>query len=96
MAICDINKERLNATKRHWKIEKAFIDYHKLLELEEVKIVDILTQSWVRPPIVKDAARAEKHIICEKPFARSMKEAYSLIQVAEKAGVKIAVHQPTR
>ena len=48
--------------------------------------MDVLTQSWVRPRIVKDTAEAEKHIICEKPFARSM----------EEAGVKIAVHQPTR
>ena len=96
VAICDINEERLNAAKKRWGIEKAFVDYHDLLELEEVEIVDILTQSWVRPPIVKDAAKARKHIICEKPFARSMEEAYSLVQAAEDAGVKIAVHQPTR
>jgi len=96
VAICDINEENLESTKKRWGIEKAFTDYHKLLELEEVKIVDILTQSWVRPPIVKDSARAGKHIICEKPFARSMEEAHSLVKVAEEAGVKIAVHQPTR
>ena len=96
VAICDINEERLETAKKRWRIEKNFTDYHELLELEEVKIVDILTQTWVRPPIVKDAAQAGKHIICEKPFARSMEEAYSLVQEAEKAGVKIAVHQPTR
>lgn len=96
VAICDINKENLESTKQKWGIEKAFTDYHKLLELEEVKIVDILTQSWVRPPMIKDAAKAGKHVISEKPFARSMEEAYSLVKVAEEAGVKIAVHQPTR
>lgn len=96
VAICDINEERLEATRKRWKIDKAFVDYKDLLKLEEVKIVDILTQSWVRLPIVKDAAEAGKHILCEKPFARSMEEAYSQVKIAEEAGVKIAVHQPTR
>jgi len=96
MAICDIDEERLQSTKRRFGIGKAFRDYHELLELEEVKIVDVLTQSWLRPQIVKDAAKAGKHIICEKPFARSMEEARSLVRAAEEAGVKIGVHQPTR
>lgn len=96
VAICDINKENLESTKKRWEIKNAFADYRQLLELEEVKIVDILTQSWVRPPMVKDAAKAGKHIICEKPFARSMEEACYLVKAAEKAGVKLAVHQPSR
>jgi predicted dehydrogenase/mannose-6-phosphate isomerase-like protein (cupin superfamily) len=94
-AICDTNQERLQATSKRFGIEKAFTDYDDLVKLEEVKIVDILTQSWVRPQIVKNAIRAGKHVICEKPFARSMEEAQSMVEAAVEGRVKIAVHQPT-
>ena len=95
-AICDINHQNLQATMKRFRIDKGFTDYRELLGLEEVQIVDILTQSWVRPQIVQDAAQAGKHVICEKPFARTIQEARSLVQAAEEAGVKIGVHQPTR
>ena len=95
-AICDTNEQNLESTRKRFGIEKAFTDYRRLLELKEVKIVDILTQSWVRPPMIRDAAKAGKHIICEKPFARSVKEAASYVKMAEDAGVMLAVHQPTR
>lgn len=96
VAVCDINEENLKNTQERWGIEKGFTDYKDLIALPEVKIVDIQTQSWVRPPMIEAAAKAGKHIICEKPFARSMEEAHSIVAMADRAGVKMAVHQPTR
>lgn len=96
VAIADINEKNLKETQKRWKIKNAFKDYHELLEIDEIKIVDILTQSWVRPQIVKDSAERGKHILCEKPFARTIEDAEDMIQAAEKANVKLAVHQPSR
>lgn len=96
VAVADVKEESMEGTKERWNIKKGFLDYHKLLELDEVKIVDVLTNTFPRKQIILDAIKAGKHVISEKPFARSYKDALEMVEAAEKAGVKLAVHQPTR
>ncbi len=47
----------------------------------------------LRPENVRRAIAAGKHIYCEKPTATSLKEAYELHTLAQKAGVKHGVVQ---
>ncbi len=47
----------------------------------------------LRPENVRRAVAAGKHIYCEKPTATSLKEAYELYALAQKAGVKHGVVQ---
>src|SRR5258708_19675014 len=46
---------------------RAFSDYAKLLN--EVEIVDICTPTPLHKPMVLQAAKQRKHLICEKPAA---------------------------
>ena len=96
VAVADVKQEVMEGTKERWNIGKGFLDYHQLLELDEVKIVDVLTNTFPRKQIILDALRAGKHVISEKPFVRSYKDGVEMVEAAEEAGVKLAVHQPTR
>ncbi|MFQ6079492.1 MAG: Gfo/Idh/MocA family protein [Thermodesulfobacteriota bacterium] len=96
VAITDINKEKVEATGRHWGIEKVFTDYHQLLELDEVQIVDIATPTFGRLEIVENAAAAGKHMLVQKPLARQYADALAMVEAAEKAGVKLGVNSHYR
>ncbi len=61
--------------------------------LEEVEFdgVCIATPTFTHAQIAITAARARKHVFCEKPMALTLEEANDMIQAADEAGVKLQV-----
>jgi predicted dehydrogenase len=57
------------------------------LALPGVDAVTVATPPHTHAPIVLQAIRAQKHVLCEKPFTRDAAEARMLLGVAEEAGV---------
>ena len=53
--------------QRH-RVPKTFTDYHQLLALPEVDVVDLCVPNHLHRPIAEAAAAAGKHIICTKPL----------------------------
>ncbi len=53
----------------------------------DIDIVAVATPPHTHGPIVLDAVRAGKHVMCEKPFARDLAEAREMLAAAEEAGV---------
>lgn len=49
-------------------IKKVYRNYHEMLEDKEIDIIDICTPTNIHMELILDSARAEKHIICEKPL----------------------------
>jgi predicted dehydrogenase len=64
--------------------------------LAEVDVVDICTPTDLHHQMVLAAASAGKHIICEKPLARTLKQAQEMIAGCEAAGVKLLVAHVVR
>jgi len=96
VAVADIKPEALEQARRDYGIEKTFLDYHQLLAQPEIDIVDICTNTFPRKQITLDALAAGKHVLSEKPFARSVSDAAEMVKCAEQNKVKLAIHQPTR
>ena len=96
VAVADVKQEALAQARKLYCIEKTYLDYHQLLDQKDIDIVDICTNTFPRKQITLDALKAGKHVISEKPFARSIADAQEMIQAADCAGVKFAIHQPTR
>ncbi|NOY08716.1 MAG: Gfo/Idh/MocA family oxidoreductase [Spirochaetes bacterium] len=96
IAAADCSREALDRANDQWGIGKVFADYHDMLALPEIKIVDITTPPMVKGPQVLDAIKAGKHVLVQKPLARSFDEAKKIVEAAEKAGVLLAVHQQAR
>lgn len=64
--------------------------------LAEVDVVDICTPTQLHHEMVLSAAAAGKHIICEKPLARTIEQGQEMIAACEQAGVKLLVAHVVR
>jgi predicted dehydrogenase len=96
VAVADIMSDALDRARKLYGIERTFLDYHQLLNQKDIDIVDICTNTFPRKQITLDALKAGKHVISEKPFARSIADTMEMVHAAKDAGVKLAIHQPTR
>jgi len=90
VSVCDLIEER---AKHNADIAgaRAYIDYKKMLENEDIDAVYVTTPTNQHDYIVKDCANAGKHIFCEKPIAENLKKAAEMVECAEKIKVKFQV-----
>lgn len=84
---CGQNEEELKAFASRWGWEHTETDWRKVIENDEVDIVDISVPTYLHHEIAVAAAQAGKHIFCEKPFALTVAEAKEMYDEAEKAGI---------
>lgn len=75
------------ATK--YGISHAFEDYRRLLELKEVDLVLVAVPNDLHAEVTVNAARAGKHVICEKPLCRTLEEADLMIETCRSQGVHL-------
>lgn len=71
-AICDKDAGRLNEVGDRFHIDQRYTRIADLIADADVDVVDMAVQPWIRSPIVKAAAAAGKHVLCQKPFSMSM------------------------
>ncbi len=61
--------------------------WQKMIADESIDLVDICTPNNLHLPVALAAAKAGKHILCEKPMARTIEEARRMYDAAQQAGV---------
>lgn len=90
-AICgrDENGVREAAQKFCWASYET--DWRKLVERPDIDLVDVNAPSDAHKDIVIAAAKAGKHVYCEKPLALSLKDAREMLQAVKQAGVRHAI-----
>src|SRR5205085_3051162 len=79
-------KERLQEIQQRLGVPRAYQDYHELLADPGVEAVSVVTHvdDHVEPTVA--ALRAGKHVLLEKPMARTAAECDRILRAAEKAG----------
>jgi predicted dehydrogenase len=87
-----VERARLAARVAGLPQDAAYSDYRSLLERGDVDIVSVATPPGTRPQIIRDAAAAGKHVVCEKPFALSLAAADEMIATCQAAGVTLAIY----
>jgi UDP-N-acetyl-2-amino-2-deoxyglucuronate dehydrogenase len=94
-AVCDAIPERAReAGERH--AVAAFESYDEMLATVPCDAVSVCTPSGLHPKHGIAAARAGKHVICEKPMAISLEGADALVQECDTAGVHLFVVKQNR
>jgi predicted dehydrogenase len=93
IAVCDADPVRLNEQSEKLGIspERQFTEIKDLLALPELDAVSITLPNYLHAPITIAALQAGKHVLCEKPLARSAVEAQSMVDAAKKAGKTLMV-----
>lgn len=69
----------------------SYETFDKLIEDKDVDVVYIVLPNSMHHEYVIRAAKAGKHVFCEKPMANTAKECREMIAACEKANVKLGV-----
>jgi 1,5-anhydro-D-fructose reductase (1,5-anhydro-D-mannitol-forming) len=83
---------RADAFARKFGAERAYTSYDELLRNPEVTVVAIHTPNSQHAAQAVAAARAGKHVFCDKPMATSVADAERMVRECEKAGVRLGVN----
>jgi predicted dehydrogenase len=96
-ALCDIVREAAEKRRDEYYPEaRVFDDYHELLKLDDIEVVDVTTHPEVRVPIIVDCLNAGKHVLSQKPYVLELDEGEMLADLADKQGLLLAVNQNAR
>ncbi len=85
-AVCDSNEKKVKAFAANWGWESFDTDWRKLVNRDDIDLVDICTPNNSHHEIVLAAAQAGKIIACEKPLAMNAGEGQEMTDAVEKAG----------
>ena len=88
VGIAGRSTEAVREAARRYGYENAYTDWRALLDNSDVDVFDNggPNDAHAEPTIA--AARAGKHVFCEKPLGRSAEEAKAMLDAVEAAGVK--------
>lgn len=67
--------------------DEGATDWRDVIKRKDIDLVDVCTPGDSHAEIAIAAARAGKHVLCEKPLANSLKDAERMLAAVEKAGV---------
>lgn len=62
----------------------------------DIKVVLVCSENALHKQMVIAAAKAKKHILCEKPIATNLQDAKEMIAVCEEQGVHLSIAYPVR
>jgi len=85
--ICGRDRARVEADRSQLGWQFAVTDWREVVESPLIDIVDINTPNDSHAEIAIAAARAGKHVLCEKPLALNVKQAEAMLAAAQKAKV---------
>jgi predicted dehydrogenase len=74
------------ALARRYGIPRVFHDYRALLAERDIEMVTVAVHNALHAPVTLDAARAGKHVFCEKPLCLTLEEADEMIDVCVRHG----------
>ena len=84
---CGRHEGSLKEFADRWGWEGIETDWKKVIERDDIDIVDISVPTYLHHEIAVAAAKAGKHIFCEKPIALSSEQAKEMYEAAEKNGI---------
>ena len=87
VALCDVNRNALEATAKTFEISKTYCSADEMLESEPIEVLYSLVPPFVRSEVETTAASMGIHIFSEKPQATNIQVAMRIDEAIAKAGV---------
>ena len=97
VAFCDLIEERAAKAKEDFGTSDAriYTDYQELIK-EDLDAVYVLTPNSSHAPIAIAAMKAGKHVMCEKPMAKTFAEAQEMVKTAKETGKILTIGYQNR
>ena len=98
VAFCDIIIDRADKAAKQYgaKGTKTYKDYKDLLKDKKIDVVYVLTPNREHSFMTIEALKAGKHVMCEKPMAKTSKEAKEMVEAAKKSGKVLTIGYQNR
>jgi predicted dehydrogenase len=98
VAFCDIVVERAEKAKAQFGAPEAKVyeDYHELLKDAAIDVIHVCTPNDSHAPITIAALEAGKHVMCEKPMAKTAADARLMLEAAKRTGKKLSIGYQNR
>ena len=97
VTICSRDLDRARAKRDQFFPEsRATDDFDAVLRDPLVKVVDLTAHPGPRAGQIREALAAGKHVLSQKPFVEDIETGRSLVEDAERRGLKLAVNQNGR
>ena len=88
VAMCDSEKEKIITLKKKYKVD-VYTNYEKMLQRDDIDLIDICTPSGMHAEQGIVAAKARKHVLVEKPIDIKLDRIDKLIEVCKEQSVKL-------
>lgn len=97
VAFCDLIEERAVKAKEEYGTPDArvYTDYQELIK-EDLDVVYVLTPNNAHAPVTIAALKAGKHVMCEKPMAKTYAEAKAMVETSERTGKILTIGYQSR
>jgi predicted dehydrogenase len=90
-AAVDPRIEQIKFMQKEFGAKQTYTDYKKMLKEADVDAVIVATPTYLHEEQVIESARAGKHVLCEKPMARTAQECRNMVNACGDAGVILMV-----
>ena len=91
LGITDVFKDGLQELADKYGIEKVHDDYKEMLADKDIDAVLVCSSTDTHADISIEAAKAGKHVFCEKPVDLTPEKVQAVIDAVAEAGVKLQV-----
>jgi myo-inositol 2-dehydrogenase/D-chiro-inositol 1-dehydrogenase len=91
VAIADVDQSAAQELAERLHVESVYADYHDILSDKSIDAVAICSSTDTHAKIVGEAARAGKHIFCEKPIDHDLDKIDAALKAVQDAGVKMQI-----
>jgi predicted dehydrogenase len=85
--VCGLDADVAKTFAENWGYQSSTTDWKKVIEDNDIDLVDICVPNNMHAEIAIAAAKAGKSILCEKPLALNVAQAKEMVEAIEKAGV---------
>lgn len=99
VAVSDTDIKRAGDKLERWGLRtvKIYTDYKKMIDHEDLDIVEILTPHHLHAPMTEYCAKARVHgISVQKPLAHTISDCEKIIQVCKQENVKLKLYENFR
>jgi xylose dehydrogenase (NAD/NADP) len=90
LAVASRSQDSADAYAREWNIPRAHGSYEALLNDPEIDVIYNPLPNHLHKEWTIKALQAGKHMLCEKPFALTLKEVDAMIAASKKTGKVLA------
>lgn len=82
VAVADPRSERLQEIGKTYNIPHLYTNYEELIARDDLDIVSVATPNHLHMPVAVGALQSGKHVLSEKPLARSLAEGEAMVKAA--------------